>query len=157
MSEKLKLHLSVIQAKLDLLPSLYLSNYKKPYSFSEWDMKDFILQLLVSLSESCSAVVDKTEIIDSAPSKRRSLGDIYRHCKYYYDNVTLLEVQYWLSVLIHEKKIDFFYCNSVKKRVYMAFDFYKSHTVNPVQYASPDEHKISDVDVRALHKYSFNF
>lgn len=145
------------QKELDKLPSLYLENYKSEYSFSEWDMKDFILQLLVSLSESNNTMLSTTGAKDCKPSKRRSIGDIYRLCKYYYDNVTLHEVQYWLSVLWREKKVGYFYCNSTKKRVYMSMDFYKTHSVNPVSYGSPDEYGIKPSEITSLANKNLTF
>jgi hypothetical protein len=133
-----------IQKKLDTENNpMYLKGFKSEFSFSEWEMKDFILQFLVSLSADYETVDSLTGITLCKRSKRRSIGDIYHICRYYYNNVTFHEVQYWLAILCKEKKIGYFYCQGTKKRVYMSHEFFKTHTYNPIHYPAPDEWNIS--------------
>lgn len=146
---------TTIQKKLDTLPKLFLDKYSKEYAFSDWDMKDFILQFLVDLCYENNTMIAGTSEVFCKPAKRRSISDIYNLCRYYYDDVTFIEVQCALASLWNEKKIGYFYCNSTKKRVYMSWDFYKGHTVNPVSYAEPDEWKIPITEMKTLAKTDY--
>ncbi len=139
-----------VQAKLDQLPALYIQEHKKSWSFNTIEMEDFILKFLVELAQKYSVIQKGTDMVECKPTKRRSVSDVYRLCKYYYDDVTLIEVQWILAKLWKKNKIGYFYCNSIKKRVYMGLEYYKTHTVNPVQYGSPDEFGISPDDITKL-------
>lgn len=141
---------TVIEKDLIKSNPLFLENFNVNYAFEDFSLKDFILTLLVNLFEENNTIDSVTYERVCGKSKRRSISDIFNVCRYYYDNVTLEEVQYWLAVLWKEKKIGYFYCNGIKKRVYMSFDYYKKHTINPVQYASPDEHNISTKEIEKL-------
>lgn len=142
--------LKEVQKGLDALPELYLSGYRSGANFVEWDLEEFILRLLVSLSQEHDTKDFPSGDVSSKVSRRRSLGDIYRICKHYYKGCTLYEVQLILSRLWKLKKIGFFYCLHNAKRVYMEYDYYKSHTVNPVQYADPDEYGITTLMIKGL-------
>lgn len=146
----LKERLYQIQEDLDKSPNLYLRGYKRESRFEEWSLKDFIFQLLTKLSETCVTVNELNDEVYCKKSKRRSIGDIYRICKYYYSDVSLFEVQYTLAKLCKENLIGFFYCNHNKSRVYMSRRFYETHTVNPVQYGSPDEYGITPANIKSL-------
>jgi hypothetical protein len=147
--------LNEIEVNLNRLSTLYLSGHKNPLSFSNIEMEEFILQFLDVMCQERNTVCSDTGKVETNASRRRSIGDIYRLCKYYYDNVTLLEVQYILAKLCTEKKIGYFYCNNNKKRVYMSYDFYGTHTVNPKEYPNPDEYGITpkEIDTLAVSKF----
>lgn len=141
---------SSIQKNLDKEPVLYLEKYPKEFAFSDWEIEDFILQFLVSLCNDSKTFCKGTDKLWCNEARRRSISDIYLLCKYYYDNVTLAEVQSILAKLTEKGKIGYFYCNATKKRVYMSREYYKSHTVNPVQYGAPDEYGISPADIKKM-------
>lgn len=50
--------------------------------------------------------------------KRRSLGDIFRICRYYYPQITLEEVFDALYERIRDKKANTSYCNQTHRRMY---------------------------------------
>lgn len=71
-------------------------------------------------------VDDSTE--QTGINKRRSLGDIYIICKYYYPNCTLKEVLTLLYVTLNNNLTGFrtSYCHTIKKRVW----YYSEHSQN---------------------------
>lgn len=149
------LKLKSIQNTLNKEPLLLLEKYPQEFSFGDWELKDFVLQFLVSLSSETNTLIASTKKVFCKPAKRRSIADIYNLCRYYYDNVTFAEVQCALASLWKEKKIGFFYCNSTKRRVYMSLEYYNTHTVNPVQYAEPDEWNIPVNEMTKLSKTDY--
>ncbi len=142
-----------VELKLSKEKPLFLGKFKSEFSFGDWEMKDFILDLLVSLSEDNETRDSATGAVTCKKARRRSLGDIYQLCRYYYNDVTLEEVQLCLAELHKEKKIGYFYCNSTKKRVYMSIEYYNTHHYNPTHYGSPDEWGITPANLSTLTKY----
>lgn len=145
-----------IQAELDMLDPLYIQEHKENWLFEKTGMEEFILLFLTNMAQQYSVFNAKTKLKECKASRRRSISDIYRLCKYYYNDVTLLEVQWILAKLHKEKKVGYFYCNSIKKRVYMSLEYYKTHTVNPVQYGSPDEYDITPESITKLSNTNFD-
>jgi hypothetical protein len=69
----------------------------------------------------------------------RSIGDIYRVCKYYFPKVSLVEVYNVMIRLIKEKRISSNICGTVHKRVYESHTDSLPSTYNSFSGASTDE------------------
>lgn len=65
-----------------------------------------------------SYTVDDTNTVQCAFNKRRSLGDIYRICRYYYPDITLEQVLKTLISLINSRDIGASRCSTIHKYVF---------------------------------------
>lgn len=128
--------------------------YKK--DLKKVDLETFIKKFLSEYNENPELETVYADTLEQQcePGLRRSGGDIFRLCKYYYPSCTLEEVLTILATLsLDETKIgkgEFSYikscvCRKIKKRVYVAFE----EAIN-YQEDEKDEfnRKLSDYDTQ---------
>ncbi len=106
------------QKELDKQNLLYLSEHFKSDSFLGIDLKRFIKDFLYSYNKSNTTRSCPYGYQQCDRNRRRSLGDIYRICKYYYPNITLLQVLKVLIDLLNSRKIGTCFCGTIRKQVY---------------------------------------
>lgn len=101
---------------------------------NEINLEQFLKEYFKNMNNSFPTVDSKNNRICDA-QKLRSLGDIYRICKYYYPNVTLEQVGSILNkrrVNPHytKEKIPFspsWICGTIKRRVYFVSTGYRGY------------------------------
>lgn len=106
--------LKVIQEELDKEVSIRLKGVlkKRTESYSE-----FLEKFFTKWNDEKPTIYVNNKHIQTEPSKRRSIGDVYRVVKYYYPNITLKEVSDWL----YNNDVPNFRsskCSQIKKRVF---------------------------------------
>jgi hypothetical protein len=95
-------------------------------------LDEFILNFVEHHRRYYSTVKAGTTKVVCWDNKRRSAGDIYLICKYYYPKCTVKEVMKVLTRLISRRAICGSYCNTIHKYVFYTFDR------NPVIYDSTE-------------------
>ena len=142
--------LKEIQKKIDgKRTRICIQGFEDETSFCQLSLKEFINSYL---SKYCKypTIYTTSNNLHCPPARRRSVSDIYRICKFYYVRVTLEEVMMCLSHLDKAQKIGYFYCNTTQSRVWMDFEYWKTHTVNPFKYHEPDEFGITPEIIKEL-------
>lgn len=97
---------------------LKLANISKKKKES---LHEFLIRFFTMLNNANATVFAGTKEIQTPAGRRRSLGDIYIICKYYYPNVTLEEVLGELYVGLPQhfpKGFRTSYCSFICKRVW---------------------------------------
>lgn len=92
---------------------------------------DFLVKFFTNWNETRATVYIDDNSIQTEPEKRRSLGDIFMICKYYYPTCTLKEVAKALYVQLPTTINPGFrtsYCNTIRKRVW----YYDEEQANAV-------------------------
>jgi len=108
-NHKLKTEYAVEPLKIQGL----FKNRKEP-------LEDFLVKFFNKWNEERSTLYSTKNEVQTPPGKRRSIGDIYSICKYYYPNCTIREV----SDIVYNKltgKVPNFrssLCSMIKKRVF---------------------------------------
>lgn len=94
-------------------------------------IQEFLVKFFTNWNEARNTVYVDDNSIQTEMGKRRSLGDIYMICRYYYPYCTLKEVARLLYVTLPTVITDGFrssYCNNINKRVW----YYDDEDVNGV-------------------------
>lgn len=97
-----------------------LTNYQDGEEFKkiEEDSLDlFILRFMRALNQYCSTK-EYNDVFVCGANKRRSLGDIFLICKYYYPECTIEQVLKILITLIDDGQISANYCGTICKVVF---------------------------------------
>jgi hypothetical protein len=84
------------------------------------NLKEFLVKFFTEFNPEKETIFTDNRSIQTNAGKRRSLGDIYMICKYYYPNLTIKELIQLLYIDLFEE-IDGFrssYCNTIHKRVW---------------------------------------
>lgn len=83
-------------------------------------LKTFIYDFIQEHNEELQTIFVNTEELQCEPGKRRSAGDIYLICKYYYPDCSLQEVLLILDELTinEDHNIKSQVCRAINKRVY---------------------------------------
>jgi len=130
---------TTLQDKIMNAPDIRLEKYlKKNLPVT---LRDFMIEFfkMHNIERNTIFVADKTKI-QTVANKRRSLGDIYKICKYYYPTCTLKEVLTLLYINLPTLITTGFrssYCNTIKKRVW----YYSARSPNGVyDRTHPDEY-----------------
>lgn len=110
-----------VEKELNQLPILVIEGYIFDQTLS---LSDFILKFIDTLNIRYQTTDNAGHT--EATGKHRSLGDIYRVCRSYYPNVTLLEVYDAINTLWAECKIKTLKCPTISKRVYFEFAHHHS-------------------------------
>ena len=120
--------LTKIQENLDKQPAIRLQEFYKTQT-KELSLKEFIMKFFGSFNIEHDTILKETKEIQTPKGCRRSLGDVYLICKYYYKNCTLEEVATILykELCVKDKYLRTSYCYQMKKRA-----FYKA--ANPDIY-----------------------
>jgi hypothetical protein len=87
----------------------------------EYDLSEFIYTLLVDFNNKYNTIYLDRHMagsIQCVHSKRRSLGDIFRICKYYHPECTIEEVLQILIKLCIDKRISGSRCGQIHKYVF---------------------------------------
>ncbi len=94
------------------------------YKFRNYEIKTnniplniFIKNFFIDYNYSYNTVNKKNKVI-CATGRRRSLGDIYLICKYYYPNCTIIEVFKELIALLNLGNINTQKCSDIRKYVF---------------------------------------
>lgn len=99
-----------------------LANFNKKRK--EKSVKEFLIRFFTELNDSKETIYVDDKTVQTEVGKRRSLGDIYMICKYYFPNTTLETVIYALYVELpaHFNNNGFgfrtSYCYTINKRVW---------------------------------------
>lgn len=82
-------------------------------------LRDFLIAFFEDWNERFNTIYVNTKEVQTDTGRRRSLGDIYMICKYYYPNCTLSEVFETLHDLCSNRQgFRTSYCYTINKRVY---------------------------------------
>lgn len=85
------------------------------------NLQDFLIKFFQSYNEEKNTIYIDTKEIQTEIGKRRSLGDIYKICKYYFPDITLNDVLKELYINLPKKITRGFrscYCFTINKRVW---------------------------------------
>lgn len=126
---------------------LFLNGYTFNGKNYKYTLESFILDFLKRLNLSYHTYIIDENLNDKlhcTSYRRRSLGDIYLICKYYFPNCTIEQVLKILIKLTTSHKIGSGYCVTIKKYV-----FHVEHTIsnfhNPTEYDSTKTIKFKDI------------
>lgn len=84
-------------------------------------IKEFLCKFFEYYNDERNTIYCNDSTIQTPVNKRRSLGDIYMICKYYFPNITLKEVCKLLFIDLHNHYESGFrtsYCSQINKRVW---------------------------------------
>lgn len=84
-------------------------------------IEDFLTKFFKNWNENRNTIYTDDNSVQTEMGKRRSLGDIFAICRYYYPTCTLKEVAKALYVTLNETITDGYrssYCNTINKRVF---------------------------------------
>ena len=102
-------------------------------------VKEFLINFFTTYNNDHATIYVDRKDVQTTTGRRRSLGDIYKICKYYYPNVTLTEV---VKLLFKDLQIHFktgfrhSYCGVINKRVF----YYSPQETNFEQDTRADEY-----------------
>ncbi len=102
-------------------------------------VKEFLINFFTTYNNDHATIYVDGKDVQTTTGRRRSLGDIYKICKYYYPNVTLTEV---VKLLFKDLQIHFktgfrhSYCGVINKRVF----YYSPQETNFEQDTRADEY-----------------
>lgn len=85
------------------------------------NLTDFLIKFFTTYNVEKNTIYVDDKEVQTQLGKRRSLGDIFKLCKYYFPNCTLREVLVLLYNTLPTKITSGFrtsYCNTIKKRVW---------------------------------------
>lgn len=109
-----KIPIEEVEERLNQLPTIIVDGYDHPNHLS---LDGFISEFILHLNRIYTTSVADGSHTDAA-GKHRSIGDIYRICKRYYPNTTLVEVNDILNDLWAKRQIKTLKCPHIQKRVY---------------------------------------
>lgn len=112
------MNLKEIETLLDSTPAIKLSGLETP---AEDNLLQFLIGFFSQYNNMLNTVlVSHPELIQTYTHRRRSLGDVYKICKYYFPNCTLSEVADCLYNKLFNEHPTFnsAICNDIKKRVF---------------------------------------
>jgi len=114
---------SLREFEKDLLkePKLRLKPFMKK-NIKDHSLKDFIWKFIRDFNERIATVYVDSEEEQTPEGKRRSAGDIFRICKYYYPNCTFEEVLIELDSIEEGERIKSQMCRAINKRVFSFAD-----------------------------------
>lgn len=85
-------------------------------------LHEFLIKFFTDFNINKKTIYKKDKSIQTPANKRRSLGDIYMICKYYYPNISVKDVIYELYIGLREdvkiEKLRTSYCSMINKRVW---------------------------------------
>ena len=126
-----------IESQINKCDDLRLNKfYKKDLPLT---VKEFLINFFTNYNNNHSTIYVNNKKEQTSISRRRSLGDIYKICKYYYPDVTLDEVVKLLFKDLQKHFKEGFrhsYCSVIKKRVF----YYNAGTDNLESDANVDEY-----------------
>jgi hypothetical protein len=129
---------STIEKKiLETIPELRLAKFLKKNLPST--LKEFLINFFTKYNNEIETIFTSDKKVQTEPGKRRSLGDIFRICKYYYPTCALQDVLKLLFVDLHAHfKIGFrtSYCHRIHKRVW----YYSAGSRNLTEDNNKDEY-----------------
>lgn len=102
-------------------------------------VKEFLINFFTKYNNNHPTIYVDSKDVQATVGRRRSLGDLYKICKYYYPNVTLTEV---VKLLFKDLQIHFktgfrhSYCTTIHKRVF----YYDNGEPNFEQDTRTDEY-----------------
>ena len=99
-------------------------------------VEEFLIKFFTDWNLEKETIYTNDSSIQTNSGKRRSLGDIYMICKYYYKDITLNEVLNLLyNVLTKSVETGFrsSYCTTIKKRVWYYLDGSNNQVYNKDQ------------------------
>lgn len=102
------------------------------------NLKSFLINFFIIYNNEEDSIYDENNLIQTKLGKRRSLGDIYIICKYYYPNCTLEDIIKLLYIDIAKEVSGFRTnkCNQIHKRVW----YYQKGNNNIADRDSKDEY-----------------
>lgn len=109
------------------LEKLIISNYSSPIRIKgllrkrKETLEEFLTKFITDWNLEKDTIYVETGIQQTDAGRRRSLGDIYMICKYYYKNITLNEVLNLLYNILKDNIDTGYrtcYCSTIKKRVW---------------------------------------
>lgn len=105
-------------------------------------LKEFLINFFTEYNNEYQTIYKDTKELQTDVGKRRSLGDIFLICKYYYPDVTLKEV---VKILYNDLFADIerfrsSACSMIKKRVFYQGNVNQQSNVYDLE--NPDEWKI---------------
>lgn len=121
------MNLKEIETLLDSTPAIKLSGLEIP---TEDDLLQFLIGFFSQYNNTLNTVsVQYPEFILTNTHRRRSLGDVYKICKYYFPNCTLSEVVDCLYNKLFDEDPAFnsSICNDIKKRVFFLNSYSNKH------------------------------
>lgn len=120
-TKKEKLSLEKLEEKIkELNPKKLRLENTLLKSIKNLTLCDFLYKFFVEFNYSKNTIYVENKQIQTEAGRRRSLGDIYCICKYYFPNCSLKEILRILYVDLHET-LDGFrtsYCYTINKRVW---------------------------------------
>jgi hypothetical protein len=95
-------------------------------------LQEFLIKFFEEWNEEKDTIYVTTQEVQTMAGKRRSLGDIYMICKYYYPNVTLEEVIRLLYITLpaHFRGFRSCKCSQIHKRVWYYEDGLANNNAN---------------------------
>jgi len=108
-----------LQAIIEKQPDLRLAKFFKRDLPST--VKEFLINFFTKYNAAHATILVSNKTEQTSTGRRRSIGDLFKICQYYYPNVTLGEVAKLLFVGLqaHFKTgFRYSYCSTVKKRVF---------------------------------------
>ncbi len=103
---------------------------------SKLGLHDFLIKFFEEWNNTKTTIFVESGLVQTEVGKRRSLGDIYMICKYYFPEITLKEVIGELYINISPDMPSGFrssYCNTIHKRVWYFNDTLASEVANKTQ------------------------
>lgn len=100
-------------------------------------LEEFIIKFFEKWNNEKDTINIDTGEVDTEAGCRRSLGDLYKICSYYYPKCTFIEVKDILWNIVFEKLTRFrsSYCNSTERRMfYRGDDFEKTGVLNTTHH-----------------------
>ena len=93
-------------------------------------IREFLIKFFTEWNSEKETIYVESGEIQTEPGKRRSIGDVYRICKYYYPKCTFKMIKDIVIYLfpenqLNEDVIDNFrtsHCNTIEKRVYYIYE-----------------------------------
>lgn len=101
-------------------------------------VEEFLIKFFKAYNAEKNTIYVDDRTVQTTVGRRRSLGDIYKLCKYYYPNITLKEILVFLYKTLPAKLNPGFrtsYCTTIKKRVW----YYSAISTNLVHNASTND------------------
>ena len=101
--------------------------------------EQFVTKFFTTYNRLFNTIYVDDKEVDTVTEKRRSIGDIYMICKYYYPEVTLERLLAFLYTVLPEELAGFrsSYCGTILKRVWY-YDSSKKSSIYNKQ--TPDEY-----------------
>jgi len=102
-------------------------------NLKEKDIHIFIENFLKCYNKVYNTINTKTRKLQTMANRRRSAGDIFRLCKYYFPNCTFVEVLKSLSLTTLKVGYCSSICSTIHKRVYRSY--------TPIIWSRPEENE----------------